>query len=281
MDGGLYFVEATHYASSTIRSIDKILYYGNTKLQNMLIAHSNTIGIFLALDYQVQSSEADAYVYHESLVHTCMTAIDNPKRALIIGGGEGTTAAELLKYKNLEIDWVEIDDEVVEKCREFLPYALKKDDRRVKLFIRDGIEFVKTTKEKYDLILGDMIEPYINPISNSIYSKEFAETIYNRLTDNGMYVTLSWEKKGDDWEHALKPRYLSKIFKVVRPIHFFMPGFSIDFTLTIASKMHDPLKTEDKDISERIGNFRNDLKFYNEESHRSLFDFRTYSEKNP
>ncbi|MDE1860860.1 MAG: hypothetical protein KGH72_04040 [Candidatus Micrarchaeota archaeon] len=279
MKGDLYFVEATPYQASTIRSIDKIFYYGDTKFQNVLIAHTPTLGTFLALDKQVQSSEADYFIYHEALVHPCMAALKNPKRALIIGGGEGSTAVELLKHKNVVIDWVEIDGEVVDLCKKFLPFALRHDDKRVNLMIDDGIKFIKKTKHKYDFIIGDVIEPYMNPIAETIYNEEFARLVNSKLTDQGMYITLAWGKENGKWTNTPRPSYLTKVFPIVRAINFYMPAFSLDFMLTIASKKIDPSKLDAGTIARAIAPIRKKMKFYNEKTHQELFGSQSYNKK--
>lgn len=270
MKGELYFIESNPYEASSIRSIDKVFYYGDTKFQNCLIAHSPSIGTFLALDKQIQSSEADYFVYHEALVHTCVTSLDNPKNALIIGGGEGTTAAELLKHKGIKVDWVEIDGEVVRMCRKYLPYALKKYDSRTKLIIGDGIKYIRKCRKTYDLIIGDVIEPYMNPIAEVIYNEDFARKVYARLTEQGMYVTLSWGKENGKWKNVPVPSYLKKVFPIVRPIHFYMPAFGLDFMLSIASKKNDPADTNRDKILKSIKPIKNKLKFYNEKIHSDI-----------
>jgi spermidine synthase len=260
-----------------VLQIDKILYYGRSKFQNILIAHSPYIGHFLALDNKINSSEIDYFIYHEALIHPCMATLNNPMRVLVIGGGEGTPVKELLKYKGLKIDWVDIDKEVVKKCREFLPYAWKGESAYVNLIIQDGFNFLNNTKKKYDFIIGDLTEPgYGDGISNKIYSKKFAEIVKSKLTDQGIYITLCWESDGKNWKYTLQPKYLLDVFKIVRPIHFFMPSFLSDFNLVIASKKYDPMKISKKQISRKINEFRSSLFFYDENIHKSLFVFPKY-----
>ena len=275
----LFFTQSSKYISVTY-PIDKIDFYGRSKYQQILIAHSESLGEFLALDNKINSSEADYFIYHEALVHSSMVALDNPERVLVIGGGEGTTVEELLKYENIRIDWVDIDKTVVEKCRRFLPYSYKGNDKRVNLKIMDGFKFIEETKNRYDLILADLTEPNPkNPLSNRLYSKEFAEIIYDRLTDQGLYVTLCWEEIKGKWYYTLSPSYLKEVFKFVRPIHFYMPSFLSDFSLVISSKKVDPSKVSRKEISEKIKPFRDSLFFYDEETHKLLFTFPKFQRR--
>lgn len=271
MNTGLYLVEKTPDSPLLRRRLDKIFFYGNTRFQNVLIAHSPEIGTFLALDNDTQSSEADFHIYHESLVHTCVSCLKDPKAALIIGGGEGTTAAELSKYQGIKTEWIEIDREVVGLCKKYLPYSMKKARRNVRLIIGDGIDYINRTKRKYDLIIGDITEPHMNPIATKVYGRNFATKIYERLSDQGVYITLSWERKRNGWKRAPAPSYLKEVFPIVRPICFYMPSFKMNFHLTIASKLRDPMLVSDKKIASSIRSFRRSLRFYSERTHRRLF----------
>jgi spermidine synthase len=271
MRGGLLFSETTPYGSSTVREVDKVFYFGRTKFQNVLIARSPTIGTFLALDNVIQSSEIDCHVYHEVLVHSSMLTVRNPKKALILGGGEGTTASELLRYKDVSIDWVEIDGEVVSLCKRYLPYALKRQDKRVNLVIGDAIDFVYKAKDKYDVIFGDLIDPYQVPIATDVYSERFARQISKILTKDGVYVTLGWDLKKSGWDYSQMPVYLKKVFPVVRAMNFYMPGFSMVFTLIIASKDRDPKSISPEEISKRVAGLDGRLKYYNPHEHLALF----------
>jgi len=257
--------------------VDKVLYNQKSRFQNIFIGHSPSIGHFLALDNKINSSEVDYFIYHEAIVHPCMVSLQEPKRVLIIGGGEGVQVKEILKYGNIIIDWVDIDETVVKKCREFLPYALKKDLKNVNLYIQDGMKFVSETKKKYDFIMADLTEPSgKDGISNKLYSEDFAKKIKDRLTDQGMYITLCWEMEDGRWRYKLRPEYLVKTFKYVRPMHFFMPSFGSDFSLVIASKKYDPAKISKKQIREKLKRIRGSLFFYDEDTHKAIFSFTKF-----
>ncbi len=272
MENGLYLVEEFK-GSVLYRYVDSIIYQGKTKMQKILIAHSPYLGIFLALDNVVQSSEKDYFVYHEALVHPSMISLENPKRALIIGGGEGSTAIELLKYKDIIVDWVEIDGEVIELCKKYLPYAMKNDNKRLNINVQDGFEFIKNTKEKYDIVIGDLTDPAENSeISKRLYSESFARSICNILTDQGIYVVTSWDEVEEGkWLYAVKPRYLQKVFPIVKPIKFYLPSFDSEFLFSVASKKHDPEEVDKEEIKKKIETFAKKLLFYDEEIHYSLF----------
>ena len=272
MENGLYLVEEFR-GSVLYRYVDSIIYQGKTKMQKVLIAHSPYLGTFLALDDIVQSSEKDYFVYHEALVHPSMVSLENPKRALVIGGGEGSTAMELLKYKDIIVDWIEIDGEVIELCKKYLPYAMKNDDKRLNIHVQDGFEFIKNAKEKYDIIIGDLTDATGNSeLSKRLYSESFARSIYNLLTDQGIYVVTSWDEVEEGkWVYAVRPKYLQKVFPIVKPIKFYLPSFDSEFLFSVASKKDDPENISKEEIEKKTETFAEKLLFYDEEIHGSLF----------
>lgn len=280
MKNGVRFTEQLDRGAFTLE-LDKVFYKGRSEFQDILIAHSNGVGTFLALDNILNSSECDAGIYHESIVHPCMVTLENPERALVIGGGEGSTVKELLKYEGLRIDWVEIDNKVIEKSREFLPYALKEVPKRVNLVIGDGLRYLRDSKEKYDLIIADLTD--VNgdaTLANELYSDGFANDVRSRLTDQGIYVTLGWEKMNGKWRYRFSPKYLKDAFDIVRPMHFYMPSFMEDFGLVVASKKRDPLAVSTDEIRRKIAKFANGLEFYDENTHELLFRVTKFHRRN-
>ncbi|MBI2123330.1 MAG: spermidine synthase [Armatimonadetes bacterium] len=147
------------YAQSI--QIDSILYDGRSAFQHIQIATNPAFGRMLILDDAVQTTEADEFAYHEMLVHPALVTHPHPLRVLIIGGGDGGTLEEVLKHPVEHVTIVEIDREVVEISRKFLSSICDRafDDRRVRLLIEDGIEFVRRTQERFDVILVDSTDP--------------------------------------------------------------------------------------------------------------------------
>jgi spermidine synthase len=273
MEGGLFFIPGGEKLGRYGFTVDRVFFTGKTRLQNMTIAHSPVVGTFLALDNIVQSSEYDYHIYHESIVHPAMMLLDKPKRALIIGGGEGTTAAEIIKHPGIEVDFVEIDRDVLEKCRKYLPYSMKKKDKRVKLTIGDGLKFLENSKGKYDLIISDLTDAFgSSMLSQRLYSKEFARLVSSKLTDNGVYITIGSGFENGVPKYLLRPEYLKGVFKVIRPFSFYMPAFKVQMFMTLASKGRDPLKISRDEIAERIRPIKKNLRFYNENTHYAIFD---------
>lgn len=166
-----------------------------TEFQTIDVYQTETFGKVLFLDGHVQLSEFDERAYHESLVHIPMMALDTPKRALVVGGGDGGVVRELVKHRSLEqIDMVEIDAGVVEVCREHMPSVSGGafDDPRVNLHIADAFPFVKNAREQYDLIVMDSTDTYEEEdgaLSEQLFTDSFYQDCKRILTDGGMLVT--------------------------------------------------------------------------------------------
>jgi spermidine synthase len=132
------FVTLVSVCFSIIQSIQKIEIY-----------QTEAFGKILVLDGKIVCAEEDEYVYHEMIAHVPVFAHPNPKKVLVIGGGDGGTIRELVKHDQLEsIDLVEIDAQVVKAAKEYLPtMSLALDHPKVRLMIEDGIAFAEQCKE--------------------------------------------------------------------------------------------------------------------------------------
>ncbi len=149
------------------------------------IFETPAFGRMLFLDKHVQLAELDERAYHESLVHVPMLNIRNPKRALIIGGGDGGVLREVLRHSSVErVDIVEIDPEVIEVCRRQLPFlnAGVFEDSRVQLTIGDAFDFVQSPRESYDLIVVDCTDVYEEE-NGALSEQLFTESFYRRLLE--------------------------------------------------------------------------------------------------
>lgn len=152
-------------------------------------------GKVLYLDGHVQLAELDEFAYHEALVHTLLSNIDGPKRALVIGGGDGGVLRELVKCPSLDqIHMVEIDQEVIDVCREFLPGVSAEafDDPRVTVFVQDAFPFVKQAEGPYDLIVMDSTDVYEEEeggLSEQLWTEAFYRDLGALLSDRGFLVT--------------------------------------------------------------------------------------------
>ena len=171
-------------------TMDEMLHEVRTEHQHLVIFKNARMGRVMALDGVIQTTEADEFIYHEMLTNVPILAHGAAKRVLIIGGGDGGMLREVTKHASVEhITMVEIDGTVVDMCKEFLPNHSNGayDDPRLNLVIDDGMRFVATTEEKFDVIISDSTDP-IGP-GEVLFSDNFYQACRRCLNEGGILVT--------------------------------------------------------------------------------------------
>ncbi len=171
--------------------ISRILYEGRSSFQRVLVFETPRFGRVLALDDVVQTTEADEFCYHEMLAHVPILAHGDAKRVAIIGGGDGGALEEVLKHPVSRVVMVEIDQTVVDVCREYLPSICGTafEDARTELKIADGVRFMRETDESFDVIIVDSTDP-MGP-SMPLFDTAFYTDCRERLGDSGILIVQS------------------------------------------------------------------------------------------
>ena len=181
----LWFAERhTQNVKFSIR-VDRQLYSGQSDYQRIDIFESKEFGRFLTLDGFMMLTEKDEFIYHEMITHVPMAVHPNVEKVLVIGGGDGGVVRELCKYRDIKhIDLVEVDPLVVEVCREYLPsVACRLDDERVHIRHDDGLRFLRSVENEYDLIIADTTDPF-GP-SEGFLPRNFTEAATRRSKRTG------------------------------------------------------------------------------------------------
>lgn len=162
------------------------VYSGRTPFQRVEIFDSPEFGRVLALDGLVQLSTKHEFIYHEMLVHPALCCAPRPRKALVIGGGDGGALRELVKHPLDEILLVDIDRDVVELCRKYLPTLSRGafKDRRVTLLHEDAFSTLSRHKQSYDVIISDSTDSYSH--SKALWGKKFYELILRALRPKGI-----------------------------------------------------------------------------------------------
>lgn len=174
-----------------VHGVTTVFAYKKTPFQEMYIVESGAYGKGLVLDGKWQSSTVDEFLYHEALVHPAMIAHQAPKKVLVLGGGEGATIREVLRWKTVEkVKMVDIDGEVVAACQEHLPEMHQGafDDPRTELVIGDALEVLDNTEEQWDVVISDLSDPIEEGPSFKLFTKEFYEKVDRVLAPNGKFV---------------------------------------------------------------------------------------------
>jgi spermidine synthase len=166
-----------------------------TQFQEIDIVDTEVFGRMLLLDGHVQLCTFDEHAYHEALVQIPMLSLEQPSRALVVGGGDGGVVRELCRHLTVEsIDMVEIDQGVIDACREFMPSLSDGcfEDRRVHVHVEDAFEFVKRAQIPFDLIVMDSTDVYEEEdggLSERLFSESFFRDCKNVLSEEGFLVT--------------------------------------------------------------------------------------------
>lgn len=194
-------------------SVDEVLYEVRTDHQHLIIFRNARFGRVLALDGVIQTTEADEFVYHEMLAHVPLFAHGDVRRVLIVGGGDGGMAREVLRHRSVEqVTQVEIDGAVVQMSRKFLPGHSQGafDDPRLNLVIADGVEFVNRSGSEYDVIISDSTDPI--GAGEALFTSDFYAGCKRRLAPGGILVTQNGNAFGQLDEVTTTARRLVPLF---------------------------------------------------------------------
>ena len=168
------FTETLSDACGQTFRIDKVYFENKTEHQHLMIFHNAALGRVMVLDGVVQTTEKDEFVYHEMMAHVPLLAHGKAKQVLIVGGGDGGMLREVLKHRSVEqVTMVEIDSAVIEMAKEYLPNHSQGafDDARANIVIADGMDFVRDTGQRFDVIISDSTDP-IGP-GEILFSDDF------------------------------------------------------------------------------------------------------------
>lgn len=188
--GNRWFEEINPEETLALRfKITDHLFSKKSPFQQVDIYNTISHGKLLAHDSLVMTTEKDEFVYHDMITHVPMFIHPNPKNVLIIGGGDGGTSREVLKHPSVEsCTMVEIDPVVIEAAREYLQQtSCEFNNPKLKILTQDGVDFVKNTREKFDVIIVDSSDP-IGP-ATPLFNTDFYKDIYSILTDKGIVVS--------------------------------------------------------------------------------------------
>lgn len=256
--------------------VNKQIYSKESKFQRIDILESEEFGRILTLDGLIMVTEKDEFIYHEMITHIPMAVNPNIKKVLVIGGGDGGCVRELARYKSIEeIHMVEIDEEVVKACKEYIPKtACALDDERVKLFYQDGLRFVRTKENEYDLIIVDSTDPF-GP-GEGLFTKEFYGNCYKALTEDGILVNQHESDYYTDYANSMKRAHkrIQEIFPVCEIYQAHIPTYpSGHWLFGFASKKFEPIM----DLKEEEWNNLNiKTKYYNTKLHKGAFALPNY-----
>lgn len=256
--------------------VNRELHSEQSEFQRIDILESDEFGRFLTLDGLMMLTEKDEFIYHDMIVHVPMATNLNIKNVLVIGAGDGGTIRELTRYESIErIDMVEIDERVVEVCKEYIPQtACKLDDKRISFFFEDGLKFVRNKENEYDLIIVDSTDPF-GP-GEGLFTKEFYGNCYKALREDGILVNQHESPYYEYHARAMKDAHekMIKVFPINKVYQAHIPSYpSGHWLFGFASKKYDPIKNLNKDAWNSLGI---KTKYYNTDLHVGCFALPNY-----
>lgn len=259
--------------------VDRQLYSGQSDFQRIDVFESPEFGRILVLDGYLMLTEKDEFIYHEMIVHTPLAVHPHVKNVLVIGAGDGSAVRELTRYPEIgRIDLAEIDGQVIEVCKKFLPQtSCKMDDPRVHIYVEDGLKFVRRHADEYDLIIVDSTDPF-GP-GEGLFTKEFYGNCYKALKEDGIMVNQHespfYEQDALAMQRAHKRIIESFPFSRIYQAH--IPTYpSGHWLFGFSTKKYHPLK----DLDEARWNARGlKCRYYTTTLHRGAFYLPAYVEE--
>jgi spermidine synthase len=252
-------VQETGFLKEAIRVKEK-LYESTGGDQKIEVYKSEELGNILVIDKKAVMSQKDGHIYHEMLSHVPICTHKKPKRVLLLGGGNGGVAHELMRHSDLEVDMVEISQEVIDVSKKY--FKEYHPTNRVKLFIKDGVEFVERADEAtYDVVIVD--SDY-----EKFYTKEFIAKLHKILKDDGVMATQGGSYMLDMAHHKELLKNIGESFYIVMPYRYEMLCYPAGvWNFILASKKYHP--TADV-ILQRV-DLIDGLKYYNCDIHQAAF----------
>jgi spermidine synthase len=264
----LYLTEQQTANQQLSVRVTKTLHAEKTAFQDLVIVETAQWGRLLALDGFFQTNDVDEFAYHEMGAHVPLFTHPDPKRVLVVGGGDGGMVREVVKHPGVEhVDLVEIDVRVIETSKQYFPniaIALTGNEK-VHVHVEDGIKWVAEREAEYDVIIIDSSEP-VGP-GEGLFTPEFYANVYKALTGDGIMVAQT----ESPWTNAnvIQRAFggISKSFPITRLYTAAVPTYPTGlWSFTLGSKKYDPL---DAGAHERMGDMP--TKYYTPNLHIAAF----------
>ncbi len=256
--------------------VSKTLFSTQTQFQKLEVFENEELGRFFTLDDYVMITEKDEFIYHDMIVHVPMAVHPKAQRILVIGAGDGGTVRELCRYPYVNhIDMVEIDEEVVTVCKKYFPNSTSGlSDPRVHLYFMDGLAFVASKKNEYDLIIVDSTDPF--SVGEGLFTQSFYKDCFSALKEDGILVNQHESPFYDHYQKNMQRAHkrIKEAFPIAKVYQAFIPTYASGHWLFgFASKKYDPIKDVDFKQWNRL-NLQ--TKYYNPALHIGSFALPNY-----
>jgi spermidine synthase len=260
--------------------VNQILHHEKSEFQDVLVFESSDYGTVLVLDNVIQCTERDEFSYQEMITHLAMNSHPNPKKVLVIGGGDGGVLREVVKHHTVEEAILcDIDEAVIRVSKKYLPsMSIGFQHPAVKVHIGDGFKFLEDRKNEFDVIITDSSDP--EGPAESLFQKPYFELLNGALREGGVITTQGSENQ---WLHIALISKLKKscqeVFPVVEYAYTTIPTYpsgQIGFMICCKDpdrNVKEPLRSWSPEEEERL------CRYYNKEIHRASFVLPNFARK--
>ena len=259
--------------------INRHLFSKQSDYHQIDIVDSVEFGKTLVIDGSIMLSERDEFIYDEMITHVPMAVHPNVKKVLVIGAGDGGVVKELCRYNQIEcIDLVELDPEVLEACKAYLPEnASRLDDDRVHIFFENALRYIRKQTNAYDLIIVDCNDPF--GASEGFFTREFYGLCYNALKEDGIMVNQQGSPFfAHDAEEIQRSHHrIAATFPICRVYQAHIPTYAAGYWLFgFASKKYHPIDDFD---AKRWKNYHFKTGYYTTKLHVGAFYLPAFLEE--
>ena len=270
-----YYHEITPSGIGIAIKAGKVLVSKQTPFQKLEIFETDSaLGRVLTLDDLMMTTEGDEYHYHEMIAHVPMMHHKNPKSVLVIGGGDGGTVREVLKHDTVErVVLCEIDGDVVEECKKYLPtIACQLDNPKVEVLVEDAIEYIKDKENEFDIVLIDSTDP-MGP-GEGLFTDEFYTNVKRSLKKGGIVAAQSESPFVNKEEIKKMYTQLKRVFPIVSTYTSNIPTYPGGYwAWAFCSEEVKPLSYFDE---ARAADITKTCKIYNKDYHMARFALPNY-----
>ncbi|KAL1589039.1 Spermidine synthase [Cladosporium halotolerans] len=259
--------------------VNQIIHHEKSKYQDVLIFESSDYGMVLVLDNVIQCTERDEFAYQEMITHLGMMSHPNPKKVLVIGGGDGGVLREVVKHECVEEAVLcDIDEAVIRLSKKYLPsMSVGYQHPKVKVHVGDGFKFLDDYKNEFDVIITDSSDP--EGPAEMLFQKPYFELLKGALRDGGIITTQA----ENPWLHMSMITNLKKQCKEVFPVAEYgwttiptYPAGQIGFMVCCKDgsvNVKKPLRSWSTEEEDKL------CKYYSKEVHEAAFVLPKFAEK--
>lgn len=281
---GMFVCETHTEAAVWQYTVDKFLVAGKTPYQEYQICEVPRFGKTLILDYHIQSSIMDEYVFHECMSQPAMMLHPNPKKVMVAGGGEGATLREALRHPTVEeAVMVDIDEELVNMVKEHMPewHQGAFEDPRTTLLHTDARKYLAENKgANFDVILSDLPNPIDGGPAVYLFTKEYFQICADAMSEDGVFAMQAGCANENYPQcfaccHATLEA-MKEVFPHVAGYYGIVTTFFMPWGFILASKKHDPLAFTLDQLEKRFKERNVVNRYYTPRFHHAMFTLPEY-----